>query len=314
MSQITVRQATLADAAQITALHNLNIDRWTRRTIDGEWIPTDYADLSLFERWLVGGPWTSVEMCAVHLASLLRAGDGIPIVAEVEGRVGAEAEVFIWREAEPFGLHVNVSKLTVHPDFADLGLSSALLTYIHNIAHAIRARRITVADAEADAPLYEHHHFTRAHAGQRHIIPALAGRVFYKAAELKQFDAAQIDGWHMPLGRYQSARQDWDRMPPDFWNSVPEIVEVESARLHVTVTGQEAFALMQQDRYLPERVHVFLWTKRPINSLLLMALRDWAAQHDFTELAAFVWDYVLPQLEIDTVREDYGQVLYSRGV
>ncbi len=314
MSQITVRQANLADAAQITALHNATIEQWTRRTIDGEHVPADYADLTLFERWLVGGPWSSIEMCSVHLASLLRAGDGIPIVAEVEGAVGAEAEVFIWQEPEPFGHHVNISKLTVHPDFEDLGLASALLTYIHNIGEAINARRITAADAEADAPLYEHHHFTRAHTGHDYLIPAQAGRVFYQAAELKQFDAAQIHGWHMPLGRYQNARQEWDRMPPDFWNSVPEIVERDSARLRVTVTGQEAFALMQQDRWQPDRVHAYVWTKRPISPLLLMALRDWAAQQDYAAITAFVWDVILPQLEVDAERLPYTQVMYSRPV
>lgn len=314
MPQITVRQANLADAAQITVLHNAAIPQWTRRTASGENVPADYADLSLYERWLVGGPWSSVEMCAVHLASLLRAGDGIPIVAEIEGAVGAEAEVFIWREPEPFGHHINISKLGVHPDYEDQGLASALLTYIHNIGQAIHAKRITVADAGADAELYEHHRFARMQTGQQHVITAQAGRVFYQAAELKQYDAQQIDGWHMPLGRYQSARYEWDRMPLDFWNSVPEIVELESARLRLTVTGQEAFALMQQDRWNPARVHAYVWTKRPLNMLLVMALRDWAAQHDYAEIVTFIWDYILPQLEVDTARQDYTQVLYSRGM
>lgn len=312
MSQITVRQATLADAASITALYNLNVDAWTRRTLNGDTVPVDYADLTLFERWLIGGPWASVEMCAVHLANLLRGSDGIPLVAEVDGRVGAEAEVFIGREPEPFGHHINVSALAVHPEYGDIGLGSALLTYIQQIGDAIRCKRVTVADGEADAALYEHHRFTRAHVGQRMAISAQGGRVFYKASELKTFDSQQIDGWHMPLGRYQNARQEWDRMPPGLWNSVPEIVETETARLHITVTGQEAYALMQQDRTDPARVHAYVWTKRPINSLLVMALRDWASRHDYDSLITFAWDYVLPLLEIDLAEQGETQYLYSR--
>ncbi len=314
MSQITVRQATLADAASITALHNANIPQWTHTANDGRPEVATYDALSLYERWRVGGPWTSVEMCAVHLANLLRAGEGIPLVAEVEGQVGAEAEIFIWREAEPFGHHINISKLSVHPDFTELGLASALLAYIENIAQAIHCKRITVADGEADAALYEHHHFARAHQGQQVLIAAQTGRVFYQASPLRNFDPAQINGWHMPLGRYQSAREEWERMPPDFWNSVPEIVEVESARLQITVTGHEAFALMQQDRDMPERVHLYLWTKRPLSGLLLMAVRDWAAQHDYSQIVTFVWDYMLPQLEIETERLPHTQHLYSRSV
>lgn len=314
MSQITVRQAMLADAAQITALHNANIADWTRRDINGNAIPASYGDLTLFERWLVGGPWASVEMCAVHIANLLRGSDGFPLVAEVEGQVGAEAEVYIGQEPDPFGHHINIPKLTVHPDYDGHGLESALIAYIHQIAQAIRGERITVANGDADADLYEHHRFVRTQTGQRLLIPARAGRVFYRAGELTDFDPAQITGWRMPLGRYQNARQEWDRLLPGFWNSVPEIVELETARLHVTITGQEAFALMQQDRYTPEHVHAFVWTKRPINNLLVMALQDWAAQHDYDAIITFAWDYVLPQLEVDFEQLDYTQVLFSRGV
>jgi len=312
MSQITVRQATLADAARISALSNATIPAWTRRAPGGEPAPASYDELSLFERWLVGGPWASVEMCAVHIANLLRGSDGFPLVAEIEGRIGAEAEVFIGREPEPFGHHINIARLIAHPDYADSRPDSALLHYILQIAEAIRCKRVTAAQGEPDAALYEHYRFSRAHTGQVITIRAQEGRVFYKASELKAFDPAQIEGWHMPLGRYQSARQEWDRMPPGFWNSVPEIVEPESARLQITVTGQEAYALMQQDRYQPERAHTFVWSRRPINNLLVMALRDWAARHNYTALVTFAWDYVLPLLEVEYEVEGGAQVLYSR--
>jgi len=314
MSQIMVRQATLADAASITALHIANHDTWTRRDIDGAEIPTAYDDLTLFERWQNGGPWASVEMCSVHLANLLRGGDGIPLVAEIEGQVGAEAEVFIGREPEPFGHHINVSRLAVHPDYAESGATSALLKYVQQMASAIRCKQITVAQVGEDAPLYEHHGFHRTHMGQRMVIPVQGGRVFYKAGDLANFDARQIDGWHMPLGRFQNAREEWDRMLPGFWNSVPEIVELEARRLHITVTGQEAYAFMQQDRHDPTRVHVYLWAKRAINPLLVMAMLDWAARSNYETLVVFVWDYVLPMLEVDTQPDGYSQVLYARSL
>ncbi|MBN2305687.1 MAG: GNAT family N-acetyltransferase [Anaerolineae bacterium] len=314
MSQITIRQAILADAVSITRLHNATIHEWTRQGIDGDLIPVPYEDLTLFERWLVGGPWASVEMCAVHLANLLRGTDGIPLVAEIEGQVGAVAEIFIGREPEPFGHHINVSTLLVHPNCVDAGLSSALLTYTHQIAQAIRCKRVIVADGDSNAALLEHHHYQRAHSGQRITFGAQEGRVFYKAQDLTAFDPAMISGWHMPLGRYQNARYAWDQMLPGFWNSVPEIVEPESARLHITVTGQEAYALMQQDRTDPARVQVFCWTRRPVSSLLMLVLRDWAARHDYKTLVTFAWDVVVPALEIETHPDGYTQYLYARGV
>jgi ribosomal protein S18 acetylase RimI-like enzyme len=312
MPQITVRQATLADAASITAIHTARVDTWTRRDIDGEQIATPYDDLTLYERWLNAGPWSSVEMCAVHLANLLRGGDGIPLVAEVDGMVGAEAEVFIGREPEPFGHHINISTLVVHPDYDAVSLGSALLTYIRQIGEAIHCRRVTVADAGEDAALFEHHRYTRAHLGQRLVIPAQEGRVFYKAGDLAGFSPRQIEGWHMPLGRYQNARAEWDRMLPGFWNSVPQIVEPETYRLHLTVTGQEACVLMQQDRHAPERVQAYVWAKRPANPLLILVLCDWTARHNYESLVVFVWDYVIPMLEVDTQPDDYTQQLYVR--
>ncbi|HML24262.1 MAG TPA: GNAT family N-acetyltransferase [Aggregatilinea sp.] len=314
MSQITVRQAVLADAASITEVYKATTGAWARQGIDGSVIPADYDDLTLFERWQAGGPQTSIEMCAVHLANLLRGADGIPLVAEIEGQIGAEAEIFIGNEPEPFGHHVNVSRLRVRPEASDIGLGSALLAYIQQIAEAIRCKRVTVADAGDDAALYEHHRFQRAHTGQRITFPAQEGRVFYRATELTAFDPAQIAGWHMPLGRYQNAREEWDRLPPGFWNSVPEVVELDSARVHITLTGQEAYAFFQQDRADPERVQVFMWTKRPINNLLMVALRDWAARHNYHTLVTFVWDYVLPLLEIDYTPDGYTQHLYARSL
>ncbi|MBN1678886.1 MAG: GNAT family N-acetyltransferase [Anaerolineae bacterium] len=311
MSQITVRQADLADAASITAIHNAAVETWTRRDFDGDVIPADYDELSLFERWCVGGVWASVEMGAVHLANLLRGSDRIPLVATINGVIRAEAEIAISHEPEPFGHHVNLSRLAVHPDDVSVGLGTALLTYIHQIGEAIRARRITAADGGPNADLFEHHGFRRVHSGQRLIIPAEEGRVFYKASELTTFDPGQITGWHMPLGRYQNAREEWDRMQPGLWNCVPLLVEPEKARLHITLTGQEVFAFMEQDRDDPAQVHAFVWSRRPLNALVIMALRDWAAQHDYKTIAAFAWDYVIPILEIDTQSDGYTQHLYA---
>jgi hypothetical protein len=111
--------------------------------------------MTLFERWLIGGPWASVEMCAVHIANLLRGSDGFPLVAEIEGRVGAEAEVFIGYEPEPFGHHINIARLAVRANYGGEGLDSARLKYIQQIAEAIRCKRVTVAHGEPDAALYE---------------------------------------------------------------------------------------------------------------------------------------------------------------
>lgn len=81
MGEIRIRPATLADAAAITAVHCSHVEIWRR---GGKGEPASYASLSLYDRWLHGGPWMSVETCAVHLNRWLRAGHPV-LVAEGEG-------------------------------------------------------------------------------------------------------------------------------------------------------------------------------------------------------------------------------------
>ncbi len=90
---ITVRLATLADTAAITEIYKTDVPTWERLDYAGELVPVSYESLSLYERWQHGGPWMSIETCSVHLNRLL-AGSGFPLVAEFDGKVLAEAEVY----------------------------------------------------------------------------------------------------------------------------------------------------------------------------------------------------------------------------
>jgi len=62
----------------------------------GEKREASYEELSLFERYMNGGPWMSVETCAVHVNDMLLHGHH-PIVAEVDNKVVGEIEVFYRR-------------------------------------------------------------------------------------------------------------------------------------------------------------------------------------------------------------------------
>ncbi|MBP1910991.1 GNAT family N-acetyltransferase [Thermococcus stetteri] len=89
------------------------------------------SGLSVRERYLRGGPWMSVETCAVHINALLLEGQ-YPIVAEVNGRTVGEAEVFL--SEEPINgemrriAHLDV--IEVHPDFRGRGIGRALIGHI----------------------------------------------------------------------------------------------------------------------------------------------------------------------------------------
>ncbi|MEO1441159.1 MAG: hypothetical protein AAFV33_12220, partial [Chloroflexota bacterium] len=62
-----IRQAQLDDAAAISELARSRVGVWQRMT-GGQVETVTYDALSIYERWLHGGPWMSVETGALQLS------------------------------------------------------------------------------------------------------------------------------------------------------------------------------------------------------------------------------------------------------
>lgn len=309
MSEIIVRTATLDDAAAITAIHTSNIPRWQRLNAQGEVEDVPYAALSLYERWLHGGPWMSVEMCAVHLTHLLR-GAGIPLVAVADGQVWAEAEVFHGVEPEPFGDHLNLSLLYTHKDHAGRGLGSALMDHILDLGRKLGCRRVSVAHAEATA-FYQQHGLRRVASGQGMAWPARPGQIFYQATPHPHADPAQIRGWAMPLGRTQSAHQQWVTLWPDLWAGVPELQQRRVERFKFQMAGGSFFVLYAESRFDPRRARVHVWSALPITGPLMAAINDKAHKLGFRRLETYVMEAQAALLGPDAEPDGTTQDLYS---
>ena len=114
---VIVREATLDDTQDIVTVHLTSPDRPFDQPIE---------ELSISERCDHGGPWMSVESCAIHLNSLLAWGYA-PLVVESEGTVIAEAEFYIGRDVPPFGASLDISVLYVHSDWQRRGAGSLLM-------------------------------------------------------------------------------------------------------------------------------------------------------------------------------------------
>lgn len=313
MNEILVRQATLADTYAITDLHCSNADGgvFTRRNSDGTQTPVTYEELSLFERFMNGGPWMSVETCAVWLAYLLRYGDEIPLVVESDGVVLGEAEVSIGNEPAPYGRHLHITTLKVHQDSPEelaSTLLDALVNYIKQMAVVMRVQQVTVTPPDA---LYAAHAFEPLVVRRQVVVPAKIGRVVYKATPNQQWLPSRIDGWYMPFGRWQNARSQWSGVLPGFWNAVPELVEPEVARFEIELAGQRGFLLLQQNRYRSQRAEGFLWTERVLSSQMVSAIRDRAAREGYEELALFVDDKSQAHVEADAVELGDPDILLS---
>jgi GNAT superfamily N-acetyltransferase len=312
---ITVRAATLQDTAAITAIHTSDVPEWVRYDAQGHPQPTAYESLTVWERWMHGGAWMSLETCAVHLNRLL-AGVGFPLVAELDGQVLATAEVYENFEAAPYDHHLSIGVLYTHQSHQQQGLGSALVDYIVQMARVMTCKRVTVADT--DAPdFYTGLGFQQARSGRRIKIPAQAGRAFYQASELTDRHYSAIKGWHMPLGRYNAPRQEWLSLFPQDWAAgLPELLSIKTIHLSLNVAGQSAIVFMKEaddPESMAGECAVACWSPRPLSAPLLAALRDRAYREGFHTLVTFAMDSdwsIL--LAADATQTPYHQSGYER--
>ncbi|HLF03052.1 MAG TPA: GNAT family N-acetyltransferase [Anaerolineales bacterium] len=316
-----VRPATLADAPAISAVHCSNIAGWKIWEGDNA-RPARYADLTPYQRWLNGGPWLDAAACQYHLKRLLNSG-GWPLVAELNDRVVAAAELHLAVEPPPYSRNLNLSTLYVHRNHHGQGLGSALLQHALALAESHQCDTFTVAHAEAPG-FYKRQGLKLAERWTRFQIPLGRGRApKYSIAPLEDAPYDRVSGWAMPIGRYQNAHSDWERTRP---GAVPDYEEWRHLRLErcwITVGRQRAALIFEESPQRPDAANTFLFIQPSILSEaprqpggvegltpgLFSAVRHCAAQSGFTHLHCFARsDSKLP----GAVATDYRQQLFMK--
>lgn len=131
--QVSVRTATLEDIADIVAVHKTDVEEWKR----------PYSELSVVDRWYYGGPWMSIETCAVHVNFLIKQQQYV-LVAEVESRVVGECEVYVGPTLDGCSKNANISVLYVHKDYHGRGIGTALLKAAEQVALEEDCRSLTL--------------------------------------------------------------------------------------------------------------------------------------------------------------------------
>lgn len=305
-----VRQALLSDVQGISLVYRSLVKQWTRPGPEGP-LPAPYEALSLHERWLHGGPWLSLETCAIWLGHLLQQNEGLAIVAEEGGQILGEAEVFISREAPPYGHHLNISNLNVLAEAQGQGVGRALVDYILEMARALKCQQITVAYPNP-LPFWEALGFQPLVARRRVTLPAKEGRVFYKAHELQNDSPKQVAGWYMSLGRFQNSREEWERFYWMMWAGVPQLVEPRWHGLSLELSGQPCLLHLHQREDDPQGATARVWTKYELSTHVISAICDRAARLNYAYISSLVDE---PQHKLLTEAQDLSepQWLYSRA-
>lgn len=315
---IAIRPAQLDDTQAISALFRQRIMVWQRLNAAGRPEDVDYAGLTIYERWLHGGPWMSIETAAIHLSRLL-CGAGLAFVICYAEQPVAYAEVYHGQEPEPFGNHLHIGEFVVHPDFADQtpAMETALMQQLAADARPLKATRVSINglahDADSQAFL-SRFGLTPIQTIKRFTLSAKSGQGFYRVTDHAAEGAGQIQQWFMPIGRLNSARQQWETLFPRTWQAIPEMKQRQAHRLHITAAGQEALVFAQPPLYLPRSVELYLWSPKPLTSQMMTALRDWAHRENYRSLILPVSEASVPVLGNEAEWDGYTLTVYGAGL
>jgi len=311
VAETYIRQARLDDTYAISQLFRAHIHTWQRLNALGQVEDVAYDALTIYERWLHGGAWMSVETGAIHLSHLLH-GAGIPLVAEVDGKIAAYTELYEGVEPPPFGANLSMVHPTLHPDFSSAGLETALLNYARELLPQRKCERLLVSVALPEAQqFYQQQGLQVLCVVRRYTLPARTGQGFYRTVEHLDPNPAQIRGWHMPIGRLGSARQQWEALWPRTLDAIPEIRQRRTHRLQFHAAGQEAFVCCQQQLYVERNTDISCWSPRPLTTQLLTAIRDWTHREGYRTLVLAVPEDTAKILGAEAEADGYYQIVYG---
>ncbi len=299
---LEVRQAGLDDSKAISALFCARIPVWQRRNAQGQVENVAYDALTIYERWLHGGPWMSIETCAILLNHLL-SGGGMPLVALRRGQIVGYAEAYHSVEPEPFGRSLHIAHLIA----PDVEVERALLEGLDAQAKALKCQHVTVTRVGGSAVYGGRYPLETISKLRRYSLPARQGQIFYRAVEHLNADAAQINGWMMPIGRLTSSRQQWETLWSPKWETLPELRRRQTARRSFSAAGQEALVFCREHLYDPRRTDVSLWSPKPLSAQLLSAVRDWAHREGYRTLVLAVDEADSAALGTDAEDDGYSQ-------
>ncbi len=288
-----IRPARLDDTAEICSLFCARVPIWQRLNAQGRAEDVAYERLTLYERWLHGGHWMSVETSAVFLNHLLL-GAGIPLVAEDDGHVIGYAEAYHSIEGEPIGPNLHIEQLIGSDDETRL----ALLNELGKWASGAKINKITIA-LPGNVELPEGVETTKIASVSRYSLSPRSGQVFFRATDLASDEAALIQGWSMPVGRLTSARHQWEILIPRLFETIPEIAANHHARIRVSAGGFDALVYAAARLYDPRSADIAIWTPKALQSPVISAVRDWAGTEGFRSIWLLVPDGAVDALGPD---------------
>ena len=309
-----VRQATLDDTRQIVDLFIVRISLWQRLDKRGQVEDLPYDALTIYERWLHGGAWMTLETGAIWLSHLV-SGNGYAYVVENEGKILAYAEAFLNRELTPMNSHLHLAEILVDESCAD-EVHLELADSIMNDARSAGRLSLDFPDYDKVQATYYRKYFgaNEAFRLKRYTLGAQIGQSFYKSQDFDKTSASMIDGWAMAVGRWTSPRAIWEREWSEHWNGIPQIIARSKHRIYVNASGHEALVCYHQQLYNDRNAEVYCWSPRNLSTQLLVAIRDMGHRLGFRNLILVLPDSAVELLPEDLSADPHQQVIATVNI
>jgi hypothetical protein len=181
--------------------------------------------------------------------------------------------------------------------------------------HAAEAGCDTLLVSHAEAPaFYARHGLAHFETWRRVRLPAQTSRTQYAAEAQPPGDYAAVAGWAMLVGRYQSARQEWQRTQPGAEPDFAEWQGLRQERWRLEVRRSPAVLVLDERPRERGTADVHLWVPagQTLSRQLLAAVRDRGARAGFSELKLLMNEAQLPLLGHGWRDDGYKQQLFLR--
>lgn len=306
-----VRRATLDDTQAIVSLFKSRIPKWQRLNAQGQVEDLPYDALTIYERWLHGGAWMTLETGVLWLSHLL-SGHGLAYVVQQDDTIVAYAEAFYDNEPEPLGKHLYVAEMLVDDAQGD-DVHDNLADAILQDARGVGCLTVSFPDYDTQLAGYYRKYFGAKELMRlsRYSVTAQTGQSFYKAREHYDDDYEQVNGWEMTIGRLNSPRAGWETEWTEHWKAIPQITERIKHRLHINAAGHEAIVCYHQHLYNTRSADVYCWSPKKLSSQLIVAVRDWGHRAGYRTLIFGLPDNSAKLLPSDVTADSHYQVIAS---
>ncbi len=239
---------------------------WDCQRIVGIYLSNSPWKDSPYETYLQVGPWGLEETCAIHLNNLKLSG-GIALVAELDGKVAGEAEVFMSEEVWDGELvkTAHLSVIEVARWYQGKGIGRALVEHVIELASDEGCDLITVTPEKKAVGFYRKLGFDRT------VYHGVIADISTDAGKNAPTPASFIPTWDdlrgvpLSLGQFQSSYNHW------FTEFVDRVADVDG-RVHFESGSIEGGFYVLEGSFFDRRTATaYFWGENGLEGLKRLA-------------------------------------------